>query len=253
MAKLTGQGMADYAISKIGTPYFYGSKMTVLTEAFMKQMHRQYPKTVTNLYMAKARLKKMVGKVCVDCSGLVGGYRGKQIGSSQLYSSASKRIRISDINKMPIGTVLWKQGHVGILISFENGVPMCVEARGINYGVVKTKVSATKWTYGLLFSDIEYTEMSSKINIENKPANPYSIPTVTLRKGCKGNAVKWLQFELLEAGITTVKVGGKTKTLTIDGSFGGITEAAVIKYQQSAKLEADGICGRITRTSLKDN
>lgn len=71
----TGKGLAEYAKSKLGTPYFYGAKLNVLTEKYMEAMHKSYPKIVTLLYMAKARNKKQVGKVNVDCSGLIAGYR----------------------------------------------------------------------------------------------------------------------------------------------------------------------------------
>ena len=68
----TGKDLVAYARSKIGTPYFYGCKMTKLTNEFMIQMHEAYPKIVTPSYMAHARAKGMVGKICVDCSGLIG-------------------------------------------------------------------------------------------------------------------------------------------------------------------------------------
>jgi len=56
-----GIGLVDYARSKVGTPYFYGSKMKALTETFMAQMHKMYPSVVTLIYMAKARSKGQVG------------------------------------------------------------------------------------------------------------------------------------------------------------------------------------------------
>lgn len=53
---LTGQGLAEYAIRKLGTPYFYGAKIRegALTETKMQKMHTLYPKTVTAAYMAKS-------------------------------------------------------------------------------------------------------------------------------------------------------------------------------------------------------
>ncbi len=75
----SGVGLAEYARSKKGTPYFYGSKMKILTETFMSSMHAQYPKVVTVAYIALARAKKQVGKVNVDCSGLISAYTEKTL------------------------------------------------------------------------------------------------------------------------------------------------------------------------------
>ena len=71
----TGSGMVEYARGRLGTPYFYGAKIPEgnLTEKKMSTMHAMYPKVVTNAYMAKARRKGQVGKVNVDCSGLIAG------------------------------------------------------------------------------------------------------------------------------------------------------------------------------------
>lgn len=234
---LTGNGLAQYAISKIGTPYFYGSKMTILTEDFMAKMHKAYPNVVTNLYIAKARSKKMVGRICCDCSGLIGAYRKKQIGSAQLYQTASKRMNMNQINAFPVGTVLWKSGHVGVYI----GDGYCVEEKGINYGCVKTKVSSTKWSYGLLFSDLEY---NLDLIGTSKAKNPFKEPTTNVKKGCgQTSYVKWVQVELVEAGYS----------IEIDGVFGKKTEKAVKSFQQSCKIEVDGIVGKETRKYLKAN
>lgn len=237
----TGLDLVRYAESKIGTPYFYGAKMNILTETMMKSLHNSYPGTVTTSYMQKARNKGQVGKINTDCSGLIGGYRGKHIGSAQLYSSAKKRMDIKNVKDFAVGTVLWKSGHVGVYIGMENGVPMCVEAKGINYGVVKTQVADTKWTYGLTFSDIEYT-YDVKLDGTKKAINPYIQPTSLLKKGAKGEAVKWLQFELVESGYK----------IAIDGSFGAKTLDAVRYFQKSAKLKVDGIVGPATIKALQN-
>jgi len=43
---LTGNGLSEYARVHLGTPYFYGAKISegVLTEKKMSTMHRMYPK-----------------------------------------------------------------------------------------------------------------------------------------------------------------------------------------------------------------
>lgn len=238
---ITGLGLAQYAESKKGTPYFYGSKMKILTEPFMKSMHAQYPKIVTTAYMALARAKKQVGKVNVDCSGLISAYTGHQLGSAQLHSQAYARLPIATWKSWAPGVVTWREGHVGVYLG--NG--KVAEAKGINYGVVITDITKGKWTCGLTFSWITYditTPVSSKV-ITYKQPNPYAEPNRTVYKGMVGQDVKWLQYELVEAGYK----------LTIDGDFGSKTDKALRKFQKSAKLDDDGRCGRLTRGALKEN
>lgn len=251
----TGSGMVEYAYNRLGTPYFYGAKITDgrLTEGKMANMHNMYPKVVTNSYMAKARRKGQVGKVNVDCSGLIAGYRQLNIGSYQLYQTAYTRMPIANIDNFAPGVVLWKSGHVGVYIGKVNGVPMCIEAKGINYGTVQTKVSATKWVYGLTFKEIDYT-YDVKVPGVWKGTNPYTEPTITVTSAAqakkkkikvylaKGDGVKWVQWELMEAGLLTED--------DIDGICGPKTVAAILTYQKSCKITADGLAGQTTRKYL---
>lgn len=234
---LTGKGLAEFAQSKKGTPYFYGAKMQKLTESFMTQMHKAYPKTVTTVYMNKARLKKMVGKVCVDCSGLISAYTGKVLGSAQLYSQAKARMDISTWKNWAVGVVCYRSGHVGVYL----GDGKVAEAKGIDYGVVITDITKGKWTHGLTFSWISYDYTTKVTQTTYKPANPYTEPTRLLVRGCKGNDVKWLQFELIESGYK----------IALDGDFGKNTYNALVSFQKSAKIGVDGKCGQETRGALK--
>lgn len=241
MGNLTGQGLANFAISKKGTPYVYGAKGSygVFTSSRLNSLTKLYPSTFTSTYINKA--KKYVGKVCTDCSGLISWYTGKIIGSSQMYSTASKRIPISKLNEVPIGAVLWKSGHVGVYIG--NG--KCVEAKGINYGTIESKVSATAWKYALLFDYIDYGKVSAPV--ATKQTNPYKTPSLNVRKGQKGESVKWVQWELVEAGYNLKPYSG------IDGDFGSGTQKLVKQFQQSCKLVADGIVGEKTRKAFIAN
>lgn len=252
---LTGNGLSEYARVHLGTPYFYGAKIPEgnLTEKKMTTMHAMYPKVVTNAYMAKARSRGQVGKVNVDCSGLIAGYRQLNIGSYQLYQTAYMRMPITKINDFAPGTVLWKSGHVGVYIGKVNGVPMCIEAKGINYGTVQTKVSSTKWVYGLTFKDMTYS-YETKVLGTWKGTNPYTEPAITVTSAAQakkkkittyvstGEDVKWVQWELMEAGLLT--------EADIDGICGRKTVAAIIKYQKSCKITADGLAGQTTRKYL---
>ena len=251
MTMKTGQGLVDYCESRLGTPYFYGSKITdgVLTRKFMDTMHAMYPTVVTTAYITKAIQKAQVGRVNVDCSGLIAGYRNKNIGSAQLYSTAKKRMPISGVKNFAPGVVLWYKGHVAVNI---DGV-YCYEARGINYGTVKSKIEGRGFVYGLTFDDLDYT-YSSSVTGTSKAVNPYKEPvnTVTSAKQAKarkvgvylssGDGVKWIQYELNESGYD----------LKIDGICGALTVKAISDFQRSCKITVDGLAGKITRTKLKN-
>jgi cell wall-associated NlpC family hydrolase len=236
MAKLTGKGLVDFATSKLGVPYVYGAKGAdgKFTQEKFDFLSRNYKSMFTLLYKAKA--KKFIGKVCCDCSGLISWYTGKVLGSAQLYSTASKRGLIKDVNKAPIGAVLWKEGHVGIFVG--NGY--CIEEKGIDYGCVKSKISNTHFTHWLTFDYMDYEDIKEPVITHSKKSNPYKKPTSTLNKGDKGEEVEWVQFELREAGYN----------VAIDGDFGKKTLEYVVKFQESCKIDNDGVVGNVTISKL---
>lgn len=70
--------------------------------------------------------------------------------------------------------------------------------------------------------------------------NPYPVPGRALKRGKKGQGVKWLQWELNDRGFSC----------DVDGSFGPGTETALMAYQVSVGLDVDGSCGPATRAEL---
>lgn len=71
--------------------------------------------------------------------------------------------------------------------------------------------------------------------------NPYPEPTKNVRLNSRGNDVRYLQYELNQRGYK----------LKVDGIAGQLTIGALIDYQKKAGLNPDGICGSLTRASLK--
>lgn len=258
--KLTGKKLAAFVKTKLGTPYVYGAKGAdgPLTQSRCNELARSYPSIFTSTYLNKIKSRKYIGKTCCDCSGLISWYTGRILGSSQMYSSASKRLPMSQIKNFPIGTVLWKSGHVGVYIGLNSsGQPCCVEAKGIDYGCVKTIITnPNSWSYGLLFeSYITYENVPTKIKTTAKGKNPYKEPTVAIKKGSTGSGAKWVQYELVEAGFAkSFKYAGKKYSgVKIDGEIGVISVAAIKAFQQSSKIKADGIVGAKTIEALKKN
>lgn len=251
-SNLTGQGLADFAEGRIGTPYFYGAKIShgILTEEFVQELHEKLPDLVTDNYMEQARQQGQVGKVNTDCSGLIGAYLGVELSSAQMYAVADQRIMYESYAWFPVGTVLWKPGHVGVYLGKRDGAYRCVEAKGINYGTICSDVSDNDWKCGLLFPWVNYDVEShiidntaEKFSITRKGENPYLRPCAWImqpeeaakhpetKKITHGEGVRWLQWELCEAGYP----------ISVDGVFGSETKTALQKFQISCELCPDGI------------
>lgn len=151
MAK-TATGLVGYVTGKLGTPYVYAAKMETVTQAKINTWSSLYPSMFTSSYQAKAR--NFIGKVATDCSGLISGYTGVVRGSASFKSTATKVVAIGKLDETMIGWGLWRSGHIGVYIG--NGY--CIEARGIDYGTVKTKVSSRNFTHVIQLKDIDYTK-----------------------------------------------------------------------------------------------
>lgn len=77
----------------------------------------------------------------------------------------------------------------------------------------------------------------------DKPTEPtYPEPTRTLKEGCEGDDVKWLQDKLTKAGYFKDDISGKFELYTFE---------AVLAFQKKNNLEVDGIVGPATRNALK--
>lgn len=162
MSKMTGSALVDFARSKIGTAYVYGMKGTVMTQANFNYLRNTYEKMV----LATDRHK--IGKVCVDCSGLISWACGVALGSSQWMNRATVKKPISTIAKAPIGALVWRQGHIGVYSGVKNGVPYYIAADGSAYGVREVPISKNSFTHWLLVHSVfEYEEDEEMVEKEN--------------------------------------------------------------------------------------
>ena len=66
----------------------------------------------------------------------------------------------------------------------------------------------------------------------------------TIKRGCKGEAVREMQQLLIAAGYSLPKYGA-------DGTFGAESESALREFQSDNGLSADGICGPKTWAALQ--
>lgn len=105
-----------------------------------------------------------------------------------------------------------------------------IEARGVMYGVVRTKLYGRNPNYwGLMTKYFDY-ESSDYVPVE------LHLGDRILRNGDEGNDVKELQTALIRMGFDCGKWGA-------DGDFGDVTELAVEAFQEKFDLESDGIYG----------
>lgn len=132
--------------------------------------------------------------------------------------------------------------HVGYLLEPVNaGNPAgdwyVGEARGVSYGVVKTKLNSRNWNFwGVMDKYFEYED--------TEPDLGYGLGDRTLKKGIEGADVEELQEKLIALGYKLPKYGA-------DGDFGTETENAVKEFQQANGLTVDGIVGKATFAALE--
>jgi hypothetical protein len=134
--------------------------------------------------------------------------------------------------------------HVGIVVSVSGGVVAVVE--GNKGGAVGVRYVKVNGRYIRGFGLPDYAKLATpEVKPAPKPSKkkcPYAEPTKDLRRGSKGNGVKWVQWYLNHAA------GEKLK---VDGDFGILTRATVLRFQKKQKLTQDGIVGAKTRAALR--
>ena len=107
-----------------------------------------------------------------------------------------------------------------------------IEARGVMYGVVMTKLLSRKPNFwGLMTKYYEYSDTEVPM-----PTTQPHLGDRILRNGCEGDDVKELQTNLIRLGYDCGKWGA-------DGDFGDATEMAVRAFQRNNDLVVDGQFG----------
>lgn len=177
--------------------------------------------------------KGISGARAYDCSGLVcwclteckakeQGFDKTAEGLRQLCSKLSKPTEDGDLCfKISDG----KAHHVGMYVGGK-----IVEAKGRAYGVVSSSVSSSWNAFG-------------RLNIKWDEEPKAFILTRVLRKGDKGEDVRWVQNALLQRNYRLPKYGA-------DGDFGTETLKAIKSFQRNNGLADDGAVGKKTIAAL---
>ena len=176
------------------------------------------------------------------CEGLLSDYLGKAIDVRAVtnYTSWCDPRGAGSIPlayRVPGTAVFWgttpeKIHHIAylykpVVANKPEGDWYIIEARGVMYGVVTTKLSERKPNYwGIMSKYFDYgaVEATSSSNLTFYR---------TLQKGCKGEDVRTLQNALINLGYS----------ISADGDFGPATDAAVRLFQKDNNLAVDGIFG----------
>ncbi len=151
--------------SHIGAGYVYGTIGQTCTVDLLRQKQVQYGVQMGNGYYqlngdyTKGRCGRWLNKWVCDCSGLIKIARKalsgvwQDVSAQGTYDQCGNRGAIGSMPLTPGCTVYMyskdkgRMSHVGMYI----GGGLVVEARGVDYGVVTTRLSDRAWTHwGLL-------------------------------------------------------------------------------------------------------
>ena len=247
MAK-TSDALVAYARRALdsGWVYWYGTTGNLCTENLLSRKRAQYPDHYGDSRMTTYRRHIREGRRCADCINLVKGFvwldetTGSQryatggcpdTNADGMFSRAVEKGPIAAIPELP-GLIVRFKGHAGVYI----GDGWVIEARGFNYGVVKTRLRDRPWTHWYKMPGISYGPAA-------EPAEPAF--TRNLRRGHTGEDVRLMQEKLIALGYALPKYGA-------DGEFGAETESAVLAFQSDHALERDGIFGPLTHAALTE-
>ncbi|MBQ2834367.1 MAG: peptidoglycan-binding protein [Clostridia bacterium] len=204
--------------------------------------------------LEQARRWKEIAERVWDCQGMADGYTTEKLGFNtnvRARNNFAEWCGVRGEGDIPPerrvrGAAVFHRGsyvdHVGFLVRpVRNGYPegdwYVVEARGVAYGVVTTKLSQRSWNcWGWMTKYFDYPEVEEELN---------EYGWRNLRYGMSGSDVSALQLDLIALNYSCGKWGA-------DGEFGRSTQSALMAFQHDNGLEADGIAGPRTFDKLNE-
>lgn len=163
--------------SSVGTEpwhYLFGSVRVATNKSTLdRYFTNHYQKSMTRARFDQLTSDWKSTDYATDCQGLLDAYLTHVIGETTDINAqmnyagwCTEKGKISDIDRpFVIGEAVFeyngtKMNHIGFICGFaSDGTPLAVEARGIAYGVVVTRMDKRKWTYrGLMTKKFNYTK-----------------------------------------------------------------------------------------------
>lgn len=236
---LTPDGLIADVTARLGQGYVYGTYFSsVITEAIIQAKAKQYPERYTPDYIERSR--KWIGQYAGDCVGLIKAYYWRKpdgsiqykyegradMSASGTYTAAHNKGKINTMPDRP-GLGVYKPGHIGVYV----GGGYVVESRGVDYGVVKTRLADRGWTHWL---EIPYIEYQTSAGGE----------TDMLKQGDQGAAVTLWQQRLIDWNASALPNYGA------DGSFGAETVTWTNTFKGTVGLPKNGTVDLATWSAM---
>ena len=233
----------DYPfLGKLTVDGVFGSRMAATVRAFQKQFNltadgvvgRQTWYKISYIYVSVKDLAELTSEGETSSGTLSDGSWGGTALRTGSTGSAVEQVQF------------W----LNTLAQYESALPsLSVDGR---YGAATASaVRAFQRRYGLTVDGVVGRETWNAIynefrSIQSDNGTPNAYPGTALREGASGQNVRLVQFWLKIAHT----VYSRLNDLTVDGTFGAATTAAVKRFQTYFGLTSDGVVGRTTWNKL---
>lgn len=149
--------------------YLWGTTGTPITPSLIeRKWQSHYCDRMTRAQYDKC-VAAFTGKTATDCQGLLDAYLDVDVNADYCYKTwCTDKGTLEDLSDRPfvVGEAVFttnakgNMGHVGFVCGFDGDTePLAVEARGIAYGVVITRLCKRGWTHrGLVTKMLDYTD-----------------------------------------------------------------------------------------------
>ena len=240
----SGAVLANGTAANIGTEpwhYLYGTvKSKTTAERIEERWRNHYSKTWTREAYDRATACMSPGDFATDCQGLLDAYLTYELGEKTDVNAdynyrkwCTDKGKISEIERpYKLGEAVFmansrgKMSHVGWICGLDSdGELLVVEARGLSYGVVITRLEDRPWTHrGLMTKKFDYKE-----------DKPMATKFEVIKPMLKGDGVKAMQNALNANGYTD----DNGNALEEDGKWGAKSQAAFRKLLEAHTQESN--------------
>ena len=241
----SGAVLANGTATNVGAEpwhYLYGSVRTNTTAARIAERWKNYYSSHgwSKEAYDNATAKMQPDDYATDCQGLLDAYltyvQGEKTDVNADYNYrkwCTGKGKTSEIERpYELGEAVFmansggKMKHVGWICGFDvDGEPLVVEARGLSYGVVITRLEDRVWTHrGLMTKKFDYKE-------EQPMATKFEV----IKPMLKGDGVKAMQNALNVNGYTD----DNGNALVEDGKWGSKSQAAFRKLLEAHTQESE--------------